>query len=163
MATDRVQKEYNLLNEKVQKLHHDLEEQIHTNTQLLAENSQKVVELKQKDAEIEQIKVGQGAEPWGQPGCRTEEGIPLLCVSSFCAARKVSRVHPRCAPGLQLLMGLCWAAVKVLLAACTQTLQAENTRSSSCLRHGLESCSRVAALGTSRNDCDSYLCFVPLQ
>ena len=60
MATDRVQKEYNLLNEKVQKLHHDLEEQIHTNTQLLAENSQKVVELKQKDAEIEQIKVGQG-------------------------------------------------------------------------------------------------------
>ena len=35
--------EYNQLNEKVQKLHHDLEEQIHTNTQLLAENSQKQV------------------------------------------------------------------------------------------------------------------------
>jgi hypothetical protein len=34
------------LNEKVQKLHRDLEEQIHTNTQLLAENSQKQVELK---------------------------------------------------------------------------------------------------------------------
>lgn len=39
----QVQKEYNQLNEKVQKLHHDLEEQIHTNTQLLAENSQKQV------------------------------------------------------------------------------------------------------------------------
>ena len=34
------------MNEKVQKLHRDLEEQIHTNTQLLAENSQKQVELK---------------------------------------------------------------------------------------------------------------------
>ena len=57
MATDRVQKEFNLLNEKVQKLHHDLEDQIHTNTQLLAENSQKAVELKQKEEEILQVKV----------------------------------------------------------------------------------------------------------
>lgn len=57
VATDRVQKEFNLLNEKVQKLHHDLEDQIHTNTQLLAENSQKVVELKQKEEEILQVKV----------------------------------------------------------------------------------------------------------
>ncbi len=40
-----MQKEYNQLNEKVQKLHHDLEEQIHTNTQLLADNSQKQVRL----------------------------------------------------------------------------------------------------------------------
>lgn len=58
VATDRVQKEFNLLNEKVQKLHHDLEDQIHTNTQLLAENSQKAVELKQKEEEILQVKVG---------------------------------------------------------------------------------------------------------
>lgn len=58
VATDRVQKEFNLLNEKVQKLHHDLEDQIHTNTQLLAENSQKAVELKQKEEEIMQVKVG---------------------------------------------------------------------------------------------------------
>lgn len=57
-ATDRLQKEFNLLNEKVQKLHHDLEDQIHTNTQLLAENSQKAVELKQKEEEILQVKVG---------------------------------------------------------------------------------------------------------
>ncbi|KAL3144393.1 hypothetical protein ABBQ32_004147 [Trebouxia sp. C0010 RCD-2024] len=55
-ATDRLQKEFNLLNEKVQKLHHDLEDQIHTNTQLLAENSQKAVELKQKEEEILQVK-----------------------------------------------------------------------------------------------------------
>ena len=78
VATDRVQKEYNLLNEKVQKLHHDLEEQIHTNTQLLAENSQKVVELKQKDAEIEQIKVGLGAEAWGPAWLQDSRG-PCCC------------------------------------------------------------------------------------
>ena len=58
VATDRVQKEFNILNEKVQKLHHDLEDQIHTNTQLLAENSQKALELKQKEDEILQVKVG---------------------------------------------------------------------------------------------------------
>lgn len=56
-TTDKIQKEYNQLNEKVIKLHHDLEEQIHTNTQLLAENSQKQVELKMKDEEIERLKV----------------------------------------------------------------------------------------------------------
>ena len=59
MATDRVQKEFNILNEKVQKLHHDLEDQIHTNTQLLAENSQKALELKQKEDDILQVKVGE--------------------------------------------------------------------------------------------------------
>lgn len=42
-STEKVQKEFNQLNEKVQKLHHDLEEQIHTNTQLLGDNSQKQV------------------------------------------------------------------------------------------------------------------------
>ena len=57
VATDRVQKEFNLLNEKVQKLHHDLEDQIHTNTQLLAENGSKALELKQKEDEISQVKV----------------------------------------------------------------------------------------------------------
>ena len=56
-ATDRANKEYNLLNEKVQKLHRDLEEQIHTNTQLLAENSQKQMELKMKEDETTQIKL----------------------------------------------------------------------------------------------------------
>lgn len=57
VATDRVQKEFNLLNEKVQKLHHDLEDQIHTNTQLLAENSQKALELKQREEDIAEVKV----------------------------------------------------------------------------------------------------------
>lgn len=61
MATDRVQKEFNLLNEKVQKLHHDLEDQIHTNTQLLAENGSKALELKQKEAEINDVKVSRPA------------------------------------------------------------------------------------------------------
>ena len=57
VATDRVQKEFNLLNEKVQKLHHDLEDQIQTNTQLLAENSQKALELKQREEDIAAVKV----------------------------------------------------------------------------------------------------------
>ena len=57
VATDRVQKEFNLLNEKVQKLHHHLEDQIHTNTQLLAENGSKALELKQKEDEIGSVKV----------------------------------------------------------------------------------------------------------
>ena len=56
-STEKIQKEYNHLNEKVVKLHHDLEEQIHTNTQLLAENSQKQVELKNKDDDINKLKV----------------------------------------------------------------------------------------------------------
>ena len=41
---------------QVIKLHSDLEEQIHANTQLLAENSQKQVELKIKDDEIQSVK-----------------------------------------------------------------------------------------------------------
>jgi predicted nuclease with TOPRIM domain len=41
---------------QVTKLHGDLEEQIHNNTQLLAENSQKQVELKLKEEEIAAIK-----------------------------------------------------------------------------------------------------------
>ena len=57
-STEKIQKEYNHLNEKVVKLHHDLEEQIHTNTQLLAENSQKQVELKNKDDDVTKLKVG---------------------------------------------------------------------------------------------------------
>lgn len=55
-STEKIQKEYNHLNEKVVKLHHDLEEQIHTNTQLLAENSQKQVELKHRDDDINKLK-----------------------------------------------------------------------------------------------------------
>ncbi|KAG2452283.1 hypothetical protein HYH02_003307 [Chlamydomonas schloesseri] len=55
-ATEKVQKEYNMLNERMQKLHHDLEEQIHTNTQLLTENSAKQVELRAKEEEISGIK-----------------------------------------------------------------------------------------------------------
>lgn len=55
-STEKIQKEYNHLNEKVLKLHHDLEEQIHTNTQLLAENSQKQVELKNRDEDVIRLK-----------------------------------------------------------------------------------------------------------
>ena len=56
---------------KVQKLHHDLEEQIHTNTQLLAENSQKQVELKVKEDEI--------AQASERAGC-TGRGCVASCV-----------------------------------------------------------------------------------
>eukprot|EP00899_Mesostigma_viride_P002905 jgi/Mesvir1/12615/Mv16076-RA.1 len=50
--TEKVSKENEALNQKVQKLYADLEEQINTNTALLAENSQKQVELKVKEDEI---------------------------------------------------------------------------------------------------------------
>lgn len=53
---DKVQKELDAVNQKVTNLHSDLEEQIHANTQLLAENSQKQVELKIKDDEIQAVK-----------------------------------------------------------------------------------------------------------
>jgi hypothetical protein len=42
-ATDKVQKEYNALSEKVVKLHHDLEEAVHHNSQLLADNGARQV------------------------------------------------------------------------------------------------------------------------
>ncbi|CAG9466383.1 unnamed protein product [Pedinophyceae sp. YPF-701] len=54
---DRMKREYNALSEKVQKLHHDLDEQIHQNTQLLAENSQRQVELKLKEDEIAAVRL----------------------------------------------------------------------------------------------------------
>ena len=55
-STDRAQREYDALTQKVQKLHNDLEEQIHHNTQLLAENSQRQVELKGKEDELSQLR-----------------------------------------------------------------------------------------------------------
>ncbi|XP_024519422.1 cilia- and flagella-associated protein 58-like [Selaginella moellendorffii] len=55
-ATEKAQKELDIVTQKVTKLHGDLEEQIHGNTQLLAENSQKQVEMKLKDEEIQVLK-----------------------------------------------------------------------------------------------------------
>ena len=56
-ANERLQKEYNGLAEKVARLHHTLEEHIHTNTQLLSDNSQRQVEIKAKEDEIRALKV----------------------------------------------------------------------------------------------------------
>uniref|UniRef100_A0A383VEV0 Cilia- and flagella-associated protein 58 central coiled coil domain-containing protein n=1 Tax=Tetradesmus obliquus TaxID=3088 RepID=A0A383VEV0_TETOB len=56
-ATDKVQKEFNALSEKVSKLHHDLEEAVHTNTQLLADSSSKQVELRGKEEELAALRV----------------------------------------------------------------------------------------------------------
>eukprot|EP00884_Botryococcus_braunii_P003023 jgi/Botrbrau1/12721/Bobra.67_1s0084.1 len=66
-TTDKVQKEYNAVSERVSKLQHDLEEQIHTNTRLLAENSSKAVALHLKEEAIastraEAAKVGKAKE-----------------------------------------------------------------------------------------------------
>mmetsp|Transcript_20814 Transcript_20814/g.48084 ORF Transcript_20814/g.48084 Transcript_20814/m.48084 type:complete len:895 (+) Transcript_20814:173-2857(+) len=52
----RAHKENDALTQKTQKLQQDLEEQISTNTQLLAENAQRQVELKLKDDEIGQVR-----------------------------------------------------------------------------------------------------------
>lgn len=51
-AADKVQKEYNGASEKVAKLQHDLEEQIQSNTRLLAQNSSKAVALHLKEEAI---------------------------------------------------------------------------------------------------------------
>ncbi len=57
LANERLQKEYNVLTEKVARLHHTLEEHVHTNTQLLADNSQRQVEIKAKEDEIRALRV----------------------------------------------------------------------------------------------------------
>ncbi len=54
---ERLQKEYNALAEKAARLHHTLEEHIHSNTQLLADTSQRQVEIKQKEDEIRALRV----------------------------------------------------------------------------------------------------------
>jgi len=95
VATDRVQKEFNLLNEKVQKLHHDLEDQIHTNTQLLAENSQKAVELKQKEEDIVAVKVS-----WAL-------STMSIAITALAIVLVTSQVSEPC-PSLSLWSQLCW-------------------------------------------------------
>lgn len=55
-GTEKMQKEYNQLNDRVVKLHTDLEEQIHQNTELLAANCQNQVQLKLKDEELDATK-----------------------------------------------------------------------------------------------------------
>ncbi|KAL4853863.1 Cilia- and flagella-associated protein 58 [Chlorella vulgaris] len=52
LAGERLQKEYNALAERAGRLHHSLQEHIHSNTQLLADNSQRQVEIKAKEDEI---------------------------------------------------------------------------------------------------------------
>ncbi|KIZ06593.1 Coiled-coil domain-containing protein [Monoraphidium neglectum] len=55
-ATDKVQKEYNALSEKVVKLHHDLEEQVHHNSQLMADNGARQVEIRAREEELAVIR-----------------------------------------------------------------------------------------------------------
>eukprot|EP00958_Prasinococcus_capsulatus_P017401 scaffold1959_cov403-Prasinococcus_capsulatus_cf.AAC.11 len=55
-STDKARNQFDMLSITVQKLHQKLDEQVHANTQLLAENSQKQVELQVKEDEINQIK-----------------------------------------------------------------------------------------------------------
>ena len=55
-SSEKMTKEFTQLNERVVKLHVDLEEQVHQNTLLLADNCQKQVALKNKDEEITAMK-----------------------------------------------------------------------------------------------------------
>lgn len=50
--TEKALKDYELLNQRTLKLSQDLEDQINTNTQLLAENSQRQMELKLKEEQV---------------------------------------------------------------------------------------------------------------
>ncbi|KAK9852338.1 hypothetical protein WJX84_004646 [Apatococcus fuscideae] len=56
VASDRVQKEWNQLNEKSQKLHRDLDDQVKVNQQLTAQNTQRQTELRLKDEQINELK-----------------------------------------------------------------------------------------------------------
>ena len=53
-----MQKEWNQLNEKSQKLHRDLDDQVKVNQQLTAQNTQRQTELRLKDEQINELKVG---------------------------------------------------------------------------------------------------------
>ncbi len=55
-AGEKYGKEFEAMQAHQQKLQQDFEEQIHNNTQLLAENSQRAVELKAKEEEVAAIK-----------------------------------------------------------------------------------------------------------
>jgi predicted nuclease with TOPRIM domain len=55
-TSEKMQKEFSQLNDRVSKLQADLVEQIHQNTELLAENGQKQLSIKSKDEEIAVVK-----------------------------------------------------------------------------------------------------------
>ena len=55
-SKDKLQKEFAQLNDKIAKIQSDLEEQIHQNANLLAENGQKQISIKGKDEEISAAK-----------------------------------------------------------------------------------------------------------
>lgn len=51
-SKDKLQKDFSQLTDKVAKIQSDLEEQIHQNANLLAENGHKQISIKAKDEEI---------------------------------------------------------------------------------------------------------------
>lgn len=57
--TEKALKDYELLNQRTLKLGQDLEDQINTNTQLLAENSQRQMELKLKEEQIIELEANE--------------------------------------------------------------------------------------------------------
>ena len=56
-AAERLAREHGALGDKAARLHHSLEDHIHANTQLLADNSQRQVEIKGKEDEIRALRV----------------------------------------------------------------------------------------------------------
>ena len=56
-TAEKMQKECTQLHDRVAKLQADLEEQIHQNTELLADNGQKQLSIKSKEEEIASVKV----------------------------------------------------------------------------------------------------------
>lgn len=104
LSTDKVQKEYNAASERVTKLQHDLEEQIHSNTRLLAENSSKAVALHLKDEAIaatraEAAKIGKAKEALltklkaveKQKGDVEKQRDDLTCAHIICVAISITK------------------------------------------------------------------------
>ena len=63
-AAERLAREHAALGDKAARLHHTLEDHIHANTQLLADNSQRQVEIKGKEDEIRALRVRGVAWCW---------------------------------------------------------------------------------------------------
>ena len=108
-ANERLQKEYSGLAEKVGRLHHSLEEHIHANTQLLADNSQRQVEIKGKEDEIRALRVSRG---WGWQCGRKQWLLNLLWqwLCCECMGGGLGMGEPACGAGCGADLLCCWLA-----------------------------------------------------
>ena len=102
-TAEKMQKECTQLHDRVAKLQADLEEQIHQNTELLADNGQKQLSLKSKEEEIGSVKVrtrshvAHGAIKSAAPPQRSHVAVALHWMSWGLLVQ--GQVHTECGGG----------------------------------------------------------------